>query len=107
MGRSRSEGISDPSPEHIATFEREARDQAAAERKAAAQTWSTTEQMIADLSKVGVDASKFKLPSRAWTPDEAYEALKQLGITGDSFTLPGEKPRRREDILYPNQGGKR
>jgi hypothetical protein len=56
------------------------------------KTW-TTDQMIEQLGKVGIDVKKNpKLPARSWTPDEAYEVLKKHGVTGDDFKLPGASP---------------
>jgi hypothetical protein len=63
--------------------------------------WETTEAMLAELGKIGLDGSKLKLPSRAWTPDEAFEGLAAAGVSGDHFTLPGDPPKTREQRLYP------
>ena len=69
----------------------------------APKVFQTTEQMIAELGKVGLDASKFGLPSRTWTVEEAHEVLTQRGVTGDSFTLPGDKPKPIEQRWYPSK----
>jgi hypothetical protein len=78
------------------------REFAAEAEPAPVTKWETTEQMLAELGKIGLDASKLKLPSRTWTPDEAFEALAAVGVTGNHFSLPGDPPKRLEDRLYPN-----
>jgi hypothetical protein len=65
----------------------------------------TTEQMIADLGKVGIDVKKFNLPARSGTEDEAYEVLQKNGVTGESFKFPKPRPpqtdlQRLANALY-------
>jgi len=64
------------------------------------KAWKTTAHLIESLSQNGLDASGFKLPSRAWTVDEAYEELTKRGVTGDSFKLPGDQPAPLEQRWY-------
>jgi len=44
------------------------------------KTW-TTQQMLGELIKVGIDLTPAGLPSREWTEEQAFEELKKRGIT--------------------------
>src|SRR5215813_11186958 len=57
------------------------------EAKTKVDGWPTTEKMIQDLRKVGLDVAKFRLPSRAWTLNEAEAELRKRGVTGEDFKL--------------------
>jgi hypothetical protein len=73
---------------------------------ALASHWESTEAMLAELGKIGLDASKLKLPSQSWSPDQAYEALAAAGITRGHFSLPEDPPKTREQKLYSGLGRK-
>jgi hypothetical protein len=58
--------------------------------------------MTAELREVGIDVAKFKLPDRSWTPDEAFEALKKNGVTGESFKFPKPKSQLTDTERWAN-----
>jgi hypothetical protein len=89
--------MTDPNPDDDALWA-EIEAEVAAEERAKTPRFASTEQLIAELGKHGLDASKFGLPARDWTVDEAHEALSKLGVTGESFKPP--KPPTIEQRWY-------